>query len=169
MEFSYQNCLIVEDYQHVKLGDTPIVGMLQAFPMRVDPDYVEEDEILRPYSELEQDNSYYVSGVAIYPEFRNNKIGQRLMQRAEFFARIEKLDSVSLIVFEQNTGAKKLYERLGYQVIGSRGIVPHPLIHHTGEALLMAKEIKSGGWLLDPLELNYSGFLVDGGDSHEAV
>ena len=169
VNFSYQNCFIVEDCRSVNSDSQPIAGMLQAFPMHIDPAYVEEDEILRPYSELEQNNSYYVSGVAVYPEFRNNKIGWRLMQRAETFARIEGLNSVSLIVFEQNAGAKRLYERLGYQVISSREIVPHPLIHYTGEALLMVKTMKNEGWIAEPLELNYPGPLVDSDGSHETI
>ncbi len=61
------------------------------------------------------------------------------MALAEQHARERRLNKLSLIVFEQNDGAKRLYERLGYQVVAREPVVPHPLIHHTGNALLMVK------------------------------
>ena len=49
--------------------------------------------------------------------------------------------NLSLVVFEQNTGALKLYQRLGYSVVDRAPIVPHPLIHYTGDALLMIRPV----------------------------
>ena len=48
---------------------------------------------------------------------------------------------LSLIVFEQNEGAKRLYERHGFYEIARETVVPHDLIHYTGYALLMVKDI----------------------------
>jgi ribosomal protein S18 acetylase RimI-like enzyme len=49
--------------------------------------------------------------------------------------------NASLIVFEQNGGAARLYRRLGYVETQRERVVPHPLIHHTGDALLMVKQL----------------------------
>jgi ribosomal protein S18 acetylase RimI-like enzyme len=132
--FSYQNCKLVEHRGQV-------VGMLVAFPMRVDPEYVEPDPVLAPYSALEEDESYYVCGMAVEPEFRGRGIGTRLLEMAERDCRRHGLRKLSLIVFEQNTGAKRLYERSGYVEKHRRPVEPHPLIHYAGYALLMVKAL----------------------------
>lgn len=133
--FSYQNCTLAA------INDT-IVGMLVAFPMFVDAAAEPEaDPVLAPYSRLEEDNSYYICGVALFPNYRGQGIGAQLMRLAETHAIARGFTKLSLIVFEQNVGAKRLYERLGYKEVGRETIVPHPLIHYTGEAVLMVKTV----------------------------
>lgn len=133
--FSYQNCTVAT------LEET-IVGMLVAFPMFVDKDAEpEEDPVLAPYSKLEENNSYYVCGVAVFPEYRNRGIGTKFMTLAEAQATAKGFTKLSLIVFEQNQGAKRLYDRLNYREIAREAIVPHPLIHYSGDAILMVKEM----------------------------
>jgi ribosomal protein S18 acetylase RimI-like enzyme len=131
--FSYQNCTLA-------ILNEIIAGMLVAFPMFVDETTApEEDPVLAPYSKLEEDNSYYVCGVAVFPEYRNRGIGTQLMALAETHAIAKGFSKLSLIVFEQNQGAKRLYDRLGYREIHREAIVPHPLIHCSGDAILMVK------------------------------
>jgi ribosomal protein S18 acetylase RimI-like enzyme len=136
--FSYQNCTLATLGEN---GQT-IVGMLVAFPMVVDETATpEEDPVLAPYSRLEENNSYYVCGVAVFPEYRNRGIGTQLMALAETHAITKGFAKLSLIVFEQNQGAKRLYEHLGYREVKREAIVSHPLIHYSGDALLMVKEM----------------------------
>jgi ribosomal protein S18 acetylase RimI-like enzyme len=132
--FSYRNCTIVE-------SEGSIIGMLVAFPMHVDPAEEESDPVLAPYSRLEVDNSYYICGMAVFPEHRGCGIGTRLLALAEQQARDKGFRRVSLIVFEQNSGAKRLYDRVGYREVRREHVYPHPLIHYTGDAVLMAKMI----------------------------
>ncbi len=133
--FSYQNCRMVE-------RDGMIIGMLVAFPMKVDADYVETDPVLLPYSVLEEDESYYVCGMAVESDFRGQGIGTELLAEAERACRALGLQKLSLIVFEQNAGARRLYERSGYVEQNRHPAVPHPLIHYTGDALLMVKHLE---------------------------
>jgi ribosomal protein S18 acetylase RimI-like enzyme len=133
--FSYENCTMVELRGSV-------VGMLVAFPMEVDEGYVETDPVLAPYSVLEEDQSYYVCGMAVDAEHRRKGIGRALMAEAERACRELGLRKLSLIVFEQNADARRLYERLGYVEKGRHPVIPHPLIHYTGDALLMVKELQ---------------------------
>lgn len=132
--FSYRNCTVV-------VSDSEVVGMLVAFPMQVDPSDVEEDPVLAPYSKLEVDNSYYICGMALLPEYRGLGIGTRLLGLAERHAREKGFSVLSLIVFEENNGAKALYERADYQEIDRVPVHPHPLIHYGGDAVLMVKQI----------------------------
>ena len=118
------------------------MGMLVAFPMQVDPSEEESDPVLAPYSKLEEDNSYYICGMALFPDYRGRGIGTRLLALGEEHARDKSFKKVSLIVFEQNTGAKQLYDRTGYHEVRRGSIYPHPLIHYTGDAILMVKEIE---------------------------
>ena len=63
------------------------------------------------------------------------------MQLAEEKAKALGLEKSSLIVFEQNQGATRLYERLGYKETARAKVVPHPLIHFDGDAILMVKQL----------------------------
>lgn len=134
-DFSYRNCTIAE----VK-GKT--AGMLVAFPIFVDPDYVESDPVMKPFSILEEDNSYYICGIAFSPEFRGKGYGKQLMQLAEQQAREKGFTKLSLIVFEENRLARELYLKLGYREVAHERVVPHPLIKVEGNALLMVKQLQ---------------------------
>ena len=132
--FSYENCKMV-DLQG------SVVGMLVAFPMEVDEEYEETDPILVPYSVLEEDQSYYICGMAVDEEHRGRGIGAGLLDEAERTCRQLGFETLSLIVFEQNIRARRLYERYGYAERRRHLVVPHPLIHYTGDALLMVKSL----------------------------
>lgn len=131
--FSYRNCVVAQFQQRVS-------GMLVAFPIKVDPGAAEPDDpVLMPYARLEEPDSYYVCGMAVVPEQRGRGLGARFLALAEERARALALPKLSLIVFEQNEGALRLYRRHGYREVRRERIVPHPLIRHIGDALLMVK------------------------------
>ena len=133
VNFSCDNCTIAEH-------DGSVLGMLHAYEMAA-PGEPETDPVLRPYAELESPGSLYISGVALFPEYRNLGIGSRLMDAALQTARNSDLPELSLIAFEQNEGSWRLYLRLGFDVVDQRPVVPHPLIRYTGNALLMTRAV----------------------------
>jgi ribosomal protein S18 acetylase RimI-like enzyme len=130
--FSWQNCTVAEYASEV-------IGMCHAYAMeaRARGD-VEHDPVLRPYAELELAGSLYIAGLAVTPEFRDQGLGSRLLGAARREARARGIGELSLLCFERNEGARRLYERSGFRVVDRRKVVPHPLIHHTGDVLLMA-------------------------------
>lgn len=134
--FSYKNCVVAEH-------NGEVIGMLVAFPMEAEPDpgEPEEDPVLAPYGELERPGSYYVCGMALFPEHRRRGLGARMLGLAREEARRRGLAEMSLIVFERNAGAKRLYERHGFREVARRPVVPHQLIRYTGDALLMVAEV----------------------------
>ncbi|WP_455208663.1 GNAT family N-acetyltransferase [Kaarinaea lacus] len=141
--YSWRNCNIVE-----KAGQ--VCGMLLTFAMpdRAPRDTtqrpgIDSDNVFAPYMYLEEPNSWYICGVAVYPEHRGQGIGTMLMQIANEQARQHDFDKVSLVAFEQNTGSVRLYQRLGYEVVDQAPVIPHPLIHYTGQALLMVARVKA--------------------------
>lgn len=133
--FSYRSCTVVELHGRV-------VGMLSAFPMHVDPQEEEDDPVLAPYARLEEDNSFYICGMALLPDCRGQGAGSYLLAHAARQARDGGYAKLSLIVFEQNTGAKRLYDRSGFREVGREPVVVHPLIHYTGDAVLMVRELQ---------------------------
>jgi len=133
--FSFENALMADD------DGTP-VGMVIGFPMHCDPDEAPcDDPVLAPYAGLELDNSYYLAGFLVQESHRNRGIGRHLMTVFETKARNAGYSQVSLIAFASNRDGLRLYHRLGFQEIDRAAIVPHPMIHSTGDALLLAKEL----------------------------
>ncbi len=132
--FSYRNCLIADVHGSV-------AGMLHSFPMQPPSGREAEppDPVLRPYTELEDYGSLYISGIAVFPAYRGLGIGSRLLAEAHAAARRSGHPRVSLICFENNHGAMRLYRRLGYREIDRRPLVPHPsLRYRDGDAVLLA-------------------------------
>jgi GNAT superfamily N-acetyltransferase len=134
--FSYQNCLLAE-------VDGTVVGMAHSFAMDADPAAEPEtDPVLRPYAELEDCGSLYLSGIALFAEHRNHGIGTQLMASVDDRARLLGRPRVSLICFERNEGAMRLYRRLDFGELARCAVVPHPLLHYAGgDAVLLARAV----------------------------
>ncbi len=134
--FSYQNCEVME-------SDGDVIAMAHAFVMDPRaPDDVEDDPVLKPYAELEDPDSLYLSGLAVRPEFQGQGLGSQLLYRVHDNAAMLGCPRVSLICFERNEGAYRLYRREGYTELARRPLVPHPSLHFTdGDILLLAKTL----------------------------
>jgi len=65
-----------------------------------------------------KDNEYYISNLAVYPEFRGNKLGTNLLVRAEEGAKSCGAEKMALDVAVNNQDAIRLYNRLGYSIVG---------------------------------------------------
>jgi ribosomal protein S18 acetylase RimI-like enzyme len=136
-DYSFRNCCIAE------VADRR-VGMLLDFPMPArdpcdvaSPPPFDGTDVFAPYKYLEAPDTWYICGVALLPEYRGRGIGSGLMQMARQQARQHGYKQLSLVVFEENTAAVRLYRRLGYETIKRAPIIPHPLIRASGDALLM--------------------------------
>lgn len=134
--FSFENC-------HLAERNGKVVGMLHAFEMKDDPDAEpESDPVLRPYFELEDPGSLYISGLAVAEDLRSQGIGAKLMDYAETRARREGLPRLSLICFERNERALAFYRRRGFELRDRRPLVPHPSLHYQdGDALLLVADL----------------------------
>lgn len=132
--FSYENTVVAE-------VEGIVVAGLLAFEMQGEDDYVEEDPVLKPFWLLEKTNSYYIAGIAVDESWRQLGIANTLMRMAEEKCRNLSLGKLSLICFENNTIAYEFYLRLGYQEVMRKAIVPHEMIHCTGDALLLVKAL----------------------------
>lgn len=134
--FSYRNCVVAE-------RDGEVIGLLCTFPIEAHEEDSGDpgDPILEPYERLEVPGSIYVCSLAVFDEFRGMGLGTRMLSIARDQARERGFRVLSLLVFERNAGAVRLYEREGFRVVDRATVVPHELIHHTGDVLLMATEV----------------------------
>jgi ribosomal protein S18 acetylase RimI-like enzyme len=140
--YSYKNALVVEKQNRV-------AGMLLSFAMPAGSGREEKSRpdsknpnVFAPYMYLEEPDSWYICGIAFYPEHRGQGLGTLLMYEVEVLAIKNHYSKLSLVAFENNTRSVHLYKKMGYQIVDHAPIVPHPLIPYTGQALLMLKQIK---------------------------
>jgi ribosomal protein S18 acetylase RimI-like enzyme len=132
--FSYQNCLLAEDQGEV-------LGMMHAYAVEAasapSPNPQPVDPVLKPYSELEAPGTLYIAGIAVWPAFRSQGVGARFLEAARGRAQSLGRRELSLLCFAGNTGARRFYDRAGFVVVDWRPVVPHAMIRHTGDVLLM--------------------------------
>ncbi|MGW8309555.1 MAG: GNAT family N-acetyltransferase [Thiogranum sp.] len=140
-DYSYRNCWIAE------AGGQP-VGMLLSFPMRAreptdtaPPPPFDGSDVFATYKYLEAPDTWYICGVAVLRSHRGKGVGRALMQIAREQALKQGYNQLSLVVFEENDPAVRLYKTLGYKIIDRAPIVPHPLIRCSGDALLMVASL----------------------------
>ena len=136
MDLSYKNCVFAEIKGEIAgvLATSPVVLNSEMNLSEIDPVFV-------PYMTLQEEQSYYIWAVSLYDKFRGQGIGTAFMEIAELKAKEHGLTKLSLLVFEQNTGAVRLYKRLGYAEAGRQPVVPHQMIKYTGDVVLMVKHI----------------------------
>jgi ribosomal protein S18 acetylase RimI-like enzyme len=119
--FSYRNSVVAE-------VDGKVVGALVGYPVADEPEPVDPDStppMFVPLRELENlaPGTWYVNSVAVFPEARGLGVGSRLMRWAEMKAVELGLRGLSLIVSDANRGARRLYDRRGYEEVASRPMV----------------------------------------------
>lgn len=115
-----------------RLPEPYVTGNLQDYP-----------EIVRPLVELEAlaPGSWYVNAVAAFEYCRGKGIGSRLMAEAERLGKESGASRMSLIVANENSGARHLYEKLGYRPVATRAVVPFSGFAHGGDWVLMIKKL----------------------------
>lgn len=60
----------------------------------------------------------YLHAFRVRPVFRNQGVGTRLIQQAEEWLRKRRIERVAIAVDKANPEARRLYERLGFSVVG---------------------------------------------------
>jgi ribosomal protein S18 acetylase RimI-like enzyme len=137
--FSYRNAWLM-------VVDGRVAGMLLAYRLPA-ADAAEDlqalPEFIRPLVELEQcvPGSFYINMLATYPDYRNRGIGSRLMGRVDELAADAGCDLTSIEVFEENAGALRLYQRLGYRIVERRAVVPHECHPYHGDIVLLTRPV----------------------------
>ncbi|MCP5418963.1 MAG: GNAT family N-acetyltransferase [Gammaproteobacteria bacterium] len=132
--FSYRNA-------HLAIVENAVAGILLAYRLP-DSRYAKRIEDF-PEFILEQcaPNSFYINMLATQPQFRNKGVGTTLMSIVDKLALDTGCNLISIEVFEQNEGALRLYQCLGYEVVEHRNIIRHSCHPYTGRVLLLTKDV----------------------------
>ena len=138
--FSYRNAMVCE-------VDGRLAGALIGYPLAENPEPVDPEStppMFVPVLELENiaTDTWYVNAIAAFPEARGLGVGTRLMAHADRMALAGGHRGVSLIVSDANPGARRLYERLGYEAVASRRMVKEQWEHDGEHWILMIKGLR---------------------------
>jgi len=82
---------------------------------------------------------WYVNVLAAYPEYRGRGVGSLLLKHADTVGKAATQSGMAIIVASQNTGARRLYERLGYRFVARRPVVDPSGLAGSGDWLLLTK------------------------------
>ncbi|RVH23342.1 GNAT family N-acetyltransferase [Sinorhizobium meliloti] len=129
----------------VDFGDGAVAS-LTGYPIGSEPTPIGDDfpALFRPLQELENKalESWYVNVLACYPDYRGQGLGSRLLNLAEQIAREEALRRMSVIVANSNVGARRLYERHGYEVAATLPCVKDGWETDTEHWVLLIKSLR---------------------------
>lgn len=138
--FSYRNAVMIECQGQA-------AGCLIGYAIDEAPEPIPADypAMFRPLQELENlaPGTWYVNVLAVLPAFRNRGLGALLLQRAEETARADGLRGLSIIVSDANTGARRLYERVGYGAAATRPMVKEDWVSEGRSWVLLTKPLTS--------------------------
>jgi len=96
-----------------------------------------------PLQELENlaPDTWYVNVLAIRPQFRGAGLGTRLLAHADDIASRRGHRGLSVIVSDANRGARRLYERCGYEEAASRAMVKEAWVNEGQNWVLLMKTL----------------------------
>ena len=137
--FSYTNALIADQ------SGAP-QGMVLSYAITEAPEDDPNDlpPPIAPFVALEKLSvgSWFINALAVFAAGRGQGTGTRLLAAAEDLARVNGFEEMSIQVYGQNTGAVRLYERLGYRGAASEPVRLHPSPpYYTGDVLLLKKPL----------------------------
>lgn len=128
----------------VDFGDGAVAS-LTGYPIGSEPEPIADDfpALFRPLQELENQapDSWYVNVLACYPEHRGQGLGSRLLKLAEQIAQDQALPRMSVIVADNNVGARRLYERNGYEEVATCACVKEGWKADTENWVLLIKPL----------------------------
>lgn len=139
--FSYTNAVVAKN-------NGSVLGMVLSYPILASP----KDAIgdlptpIAPFVALEGQSVgiWYVNALAVRAGARGHGIGTALMKVAEKQAAAAGYSMLSIQVYSQNTGAVRLYRRLGFEFADRAAVLLHPCQpYYTGDVLLLLKPVKS--------------------------
>jgi ribosomal protein S18 acetylase RimI-like enzyme len=134
--FSYRNATMIE-----LQGEA--AGCLIGYEIPDAPEPIDPvmPAMFRPLQELENlaPGTWYVNVLAVRPAFRSKGLGTALLGVADETSRRLGKRGMSVIVSDDNRGARRLYERRGYREAASRPMVKDDWVNDGQSWVLLTK------------------------------
>ncbi|WP_217352377.1 GNAT family N-acetyltransferase [Ruegeria sp. HKCCA6948] len=128
----------------VDFGNGAVAG-LTGYGIGPEPEEIGDDfpALFRPLHELENKalDSWYVNVLACYPETRGQGLGSKILEVADEIARDAGHNTMSVIVADENVGARRLYERKGYTKLDKAPCVKDGWATETENWVLLVKSL----------------------------
>jgi ribosomal protein S18 acetylase RimI-like enzyme len=136
--FSYRNASVIEQ-------DGAVAAALIGYPLPDAPDAIAANmpAMFVPLQELENlaPGTWYVNVLASYPQWRKQGLGAALLAHAETIAEAAGTEKgMSVIVADNNIGARRLYERTGYRERARLPMVKESWQSNGSDWVLLVKE-----------------------------
>ena len=139
---SYRSAIVAEHAE-------AIVGMALSFPGKFHT-ITDEMRDFIPHDRLEHfahffsapvEDSYFLDALCVDKDFRKRGVGGRLIELTKAKARKEGYDSLSLLVYMDNSNAQRLYRNCGFAETERIQLAKHDLLPHTGGCVLMRADL----------------------------
>lgn len=129
-QYSFQNCYVIANevevlgvllgYDGAKLKELrkPVLSYIHQY---INPNLTVEDET--------QAGEYYIDSFGVLPNQQGKGIGERLIQYVINEQLLEKVQTIGLLVDKDNPRAKRLYLKLGFDVVGDKNLMGITLEH----------------------------------------
>jgi ribosomal protein S18 acetylase RimI-like enzyme len=137
---SWRHCFVAE-------RDGRIAGMINAYPAAwlesqdltmLPPDRV---AVLDPIDQVQQWQSYLISGIAVRHEDRRQGIARHLLECAIGRAEAEGFSRASLNVWADNRLARGFFAKQGFTLEKLVEVPEHPALGHAGGSMLLVREL----------------------------
>jgi ribosomal protein S18 acetylase RimI-like enzyme len=135
-------------YQHYQIAERNgrFAGFVNAFPAKSVQDQdrgpipKERWNHIAPMNEVMDLESFFLNSIGVSVDERRRGVGQALLKSVLVRAKQLGFKSVTLLVWEENHSARRLYERHGFKVVRTVTLAPHPKLPET-QGLLMRCEL----------------------------
>lgn len=143
--FRAQGAFVAERNTIVADFDGRLGAMLISYPMAETPNphVPGMDEMIKPLVRLfyKAKGTWYLHGIATYPEYSGRGLASRLMEVAEKLGKSAGKPRISLVVIDTNLHAITFYEKRGYSKTASEPIVRKGWETKAKEWILMEKSL----------------------------
>lgn len=142
--YSYNNVIVAEE-------NGQVVGMALSFPSEYHhiteemAQFFPSDRLsrLRPFYTANVEQSLFLDALCVDEAYQKKGVGSHLIQRTKQKAHESGYQVLSLIVFNDNTKAQRVYQKNGFEVVEEISLDAHELIPHEGGCLLMKCDVSS--------------------------
>ncbi|EIC82042.1 GNAT family N-acetyltransferase [Serratia sp. M24T3] len=94
-----------------------LAGCILAFPGFLEPDFISEADSSLPDVREAEDDELYIDSLAVYPEFRGQKISRYLIDAVKVQAKKHQLSKLSLLADDAKPYLEKMYRSYGFEVV----------------------------------------------------
>lgn len=140
--FSHRHMIVAEDP-----AAGAAVGMAHGYPVEwtrtLDRSFIPADRLahLAPFEALQDWDSYFVSALAVIPDWRRRGVALALLEALADKARAGGFPRLSLHVWADNAPALAFYAKAGFVEAGRADVAPHPLLPHSGGSVLLLRAL----------------------------